>query len=104
MSNERTKMNKSAEIEIVIPAPLRVYTNKQKFVKIKASTIREGMQILAETYSGIKNHLFDENGKIRNFVNIYLNDEDIRNLKAKIDTQLIDGQKITILPSIAGGV
>ena len=68
----------SVEIKIQIPTPLRVYTNNNKTVIIKASTIDEALKMLGTTYPGLKTHIFDDIGKLRNFVNVYLNDEDLR--------------------------
>ncbi|MHA1991485.1 MAG: MoaD/ThiS family protein [Candidatus Hodarchaeales archaeon] len=96
-------MSESVEIEMLIPAPLRIYVNNQKIVKIKASNIKESIKKLTDDFVELKNHIFDENGQIRNFVNIYVGDEDIRFLKAKENTSLRKGEKVSIVPSIAGG-
>ena len=96
-------MSELVEIEIAIPTPLRVYVNNQKFVKIQASNVEECIRKLTEDFKEIKNHIFDENNEIRSFVNIYLNENDIRHLEDKELTSLKEGQKISIIPSIAGG-
>jgi adenylyltransferase/sulfurtransferase len=96
-------MSENVEVEIVLPTPLRVYVNNQKIVKVHASNVKESIRKLADDFIELKRHIFDENGKIRNFVNIYVGDEDIRFLQAKELTSLKEGQKISIVPSIAGG-
>lgn len=96
-------MSELVEIEIDIPTPLRVYVNNQKNVKILASNVEECIQKLTEDFKELRTHIFDENNKIRSFVNIYLNEDDIRYLKDKELTSLREGQKISIIPSIAGG-
>ena len=96
-------MSEIVEIEIAIPTPLRIYTNNQKIVKVKASNVKECIMKLTDNFTDLKNHIFDEKGKIRSFVNIYVGDEDIRFLKAKENTSLRKGEKVSIVPSIAGG-
>ena len=86
-----------------IPTPLRRLTNGQGEVQVEAHTIREAVEKLESLYPGFKERLLDENGELRKFVNIYLNDEDIRFLKGGIDTELKDGDVLSIVPAIAGG-
>jgi adenylyltransferase/sulfurtransferase len=90
-------------ITINIPTPLRVYTGRQKTVSVKGSTVEESIQELANLYSELKPHIFDETGKIRNFINIFLNESDIRYLQDKEKTRLKPGDTLSIIPSIAGG-
>jgi molybdopterin synthase sulfur carrier subunit len=85
-----------------VPTPLRRLTNGQGEVQVEALTIREAVEKLESLYPGFKERLLDENGELRKFVNIYLNDEDIRFLKG-IDTELKDGDVLSIVPAIAGG-
>ena len=85
-----------------IPTPLRRLTNGQGEVEIEAKSVREAIEKLEESFPGIKERLIDENGELRKFVNIYVNDEDIRFLK-NLDTELKDGDTISIVPAIAGG-
>jgi molybdopterin synthase sulfur carrier subunit len=85
-----------------VPTPLRRLTNGQGEVQVEALTIREAVEKLEGLYPGFKERLLDENGELRKFVNIYLNDEDIRFLKG-IDTELKDGDVLSIVPAIAGG-
>ena len=89
-------------IKVEIPTALRSYTSKQSSVEVSASTVGEALQQLAETHSELRKHLYANEGQIRSFVNIYLNDEDIRYLQ-KESTPIKDGDTISIVPSIAGG-
>ena len=87
---------------IFIPTPLRVYAGGSGTVEVSAATIAEALNVLTQTHPELRKHLFTEDGKIRSFVNVYLNDEDIRFLD-KEKTQTKDGDTISIVPSIAGG-
>ncbi|WP_024015101.1 ubiquitin-like small modifier protein 1 [Aquifex aeolicus] len=85
-----------------IPTPLRRLTNGQGEVEVEAKSVREAIEKLEEQFPGIKERLVDENGELRKFVNLYVNDEDIRFLKG-LDTELKDGDTLSIVPAIAGG-
>jgi molybdopterin converting factor small subunit len=89
-------------VKVLIPTPLRQFTGKQASIECPASTVGEALGSLTTSFSELKKHLYTEEGKIRSFVNVYLNDEDIRFL-AKEDTKTKDGDTISIVPSIAGG-
>ncbi len=89
-------------IKVMIPTPLRQYAGKQDSVEVKAATVAEALAGLTSEYGDLRRHLYTEEGKLRSFVNIYLNDEDIRFL-AKDQTPLHDNDVLTIVPSIAGG-
>ncbi len=89
-------------IKVRIPTPLRPLTKGQGEVEAKASTIAEMIDNLNATHPGIKDRLCDERGELRRFVNIYVNEEDIRFLNGK-DTLLKDGDEVSIVPAIAGG-
>ncbi len=89
-------------IKVRIPTPLRPLTKGQGEVEAKASTIAEMIETLNSTHPGLKDRLCDEHGELRRFVNIYVNEEDIRFLKGK-DTTLKDGDEVSIVPAIAGG-
>ncbi len=89
-------------VKVVIPTPLRQYTGKQDAVDIEAKTVGEALSGLTSRYAELRKHLFNEEGKLRSFVNIYLNDEDIRHLQNDA-TPLHDKDVISIVPSIAGG-
>jgi len=89
-------------VKVMIPTPLRQYTEKRDAVELEATTVAEALRGLAEKYEGLRKHLYNEEGRLRSFVNIYLNDEDIRYLE-KDKTPLNDNDVISIVPSIAGG-
>ncbi len=89
-------------IKVRIPTPLRPLTRGQGEVETKASSIAEMVDNLNATHPGLKDRLCDEKGELRRFVNIYVNEEDIRFLKGK-DTSLKDGDEVSIVPAIAGG-
>ena len=89
--------------KILIPTPLRPYTDKQEAVEAQGTTIGELLADLTTKYSGLKAHLYNEQGKLRSFVNIYINDEDIRYLQ-KDQTPVSSNDTVSIIPSVAGGV
>jgi molybdopterin converting factor small subunit len=88
--------------KIQIPTPLRQYVGKQHTVDVKGATVGEAMTALVALYPDVRRHLYAEDGKLRSFVNLYVNDEDIRYLQ-KEDTAVKEGDNISIVPSIAGG-
>ena len=90
-------------IKVMIPTALRHYVGNQESVLLQGGTVGEVIKKLAESYQTLERHLFNEQGKLRNFVNIYLNEEDIRYLK-NVETPVREGDTITIVPAIAGGV
>ena len=85
-----------------IPTPLRQYTDKHDTVQVEGATIGDLLAQLTTTYPELKKHLYNEQGKLRHFVNIYVNDEDIRYLQ-KEQTVLGERDTISIIPSVAGG-
>ncbi|HJR78175.1 MAG TPA: MoaD/ThiS family protein [Nitrospiraceae bacterium] len=89
-------------IKVRIPTPLRPLTKGQGEVEAKAASIADMIGSLDATYPGLKDRLCDDKGELRRFVNIYVNEEDIRFLKGK-DTSLKDGDEVSIVPAIAGG-
>jgi sulfur-carrier protein len=89
-------------VKVIIPTPLRQYAGKKDAVEIQANTIAEALSGLTTRYGDLRKHLYNDEGKLRNFVNIYLNDEDIRYLQNG-QTPLHDNDVISIVPSIAGG-
>jgi molybdopterin converting factor small subunit len=89
-------------VKVVIPTPLRQYTEKRDSVEVQAATVGEALAGLTTHYGDLRKHLYNDEGKLRSFVNIYLNDEDIRYLQ-KNETPLKDNDIISIVPSIAGG-
>lgn len=88
-------------IEVRIPTILRPYTKDQKTVEAEGSTLSAVISNLDSQYSGIGERLL-EDGALRRFINIYINDEDVRFL-GSLDAQIKDGDSITILPAVAGG-
>ncbi|MGW0362431.1 MoaD/ThiS family protein [Streptomyces sp. NPDC002990] len=91
-------------IEVRIPTILRTYTDGQKAVEGSGATLDELFSDLETRHKGIRERIVDEakGGELRRFVNVYLNDEDVRFL-AGITTELSDGDSVTILPAVAGG-
>jgi molybdopterin synthase sulfur carrier subunit len=87
---------------IRIPTPLRKLTGEREVVEADGSTIDEILQSLDSSYPGLKGRICDEQGNVRRFVNVYLNDEDIRFLEDKATT-VREGDEISIVPAIAGG-
>ncbi len=88
--------------KVRIPTPLRPKTGGKSEVEVQASSIAEMIDSLESAYPGIKERLCDESGEIRRFLNIYLNEEDIRFLEGK-ETPLKDSDEVSIIPAIAGG-
>lgn len=87
---------------VLIPAPLRKLTNNVDTVFVDGSTISEVVENLDLGYPGIKDRICNEHGAIRTFVNVYLNNEDIR-FKAGFSTEIKDTDEISIVPAVAGG-
>jgi molybdopterin converting factor small subunit len=90
-------------MKIHIPTPLRVYTDKLDTIGVEASTVGEALDALTAKHPDLKKHLYSEEGRLRAFVNVYLNDEDIRYLPEKEETKVGDKDALSIIPSIAGG-
>jgi adenylyltransferase/sulfurtransferase len=87
---------------IHIPTPLRPFTDKKESVQVQGATVGELLADLTKQYEGLRRHLYSDEGKLRNFVNIYLNDEDIRYLQRE-QTPVKPGDALSIVPSVAGG-
>jgi molybdopterin converting factor small subunit len=90
-------------VKVIIPTPLRVFAEKRESTDVSARTVGEALGQLTAQFGDLRKHLFTEEGKLRSFVNVYVNDEDIRYL-SKENTPTKDGDTISIVPSIAGGV
>jgi len=90
-------------VKVLIPTPLRNLTNNQAEVDAEGATIKDLIENLGKNHNGLKDRLCDESGKIRRFVNIYLNEEDIRFLQGEA-TAVKSGDQVSIVPAIAGGV
>ena len=88
---------------ILIPTPLRPFAGKQDVVEVDGGTVGEILRALVARYGDLRKHLYNDDGKLRSFVNIYVNDEDIRHLERE-NTALKAGDTVSIVPSVAGGV
>jgi molybdopterin converting factor small subunit len=88
--------------KIHIPTPLRQYAGKQATVEVKGTSIADALSGLVAQHPDLRRHLYTDDGKLRAFVNVYLNDEDVRYLQ-KEATAVKEGDTISIVPSIAGG-
>ena len=89
-------------VKVVIPSPLQQFTDSQETVDLEAGTVAEALSQLATRYDGLRTRLFTESGKLRPFVNVYLNDEDVRFLEREA-TPLHEDDVLAIVPTIAGG-
>ena len=88
---------------IFIPTPLRQFTEGKDTVAVNASTVADALEELTQTHPDLRKHLFTGEGKVRAFVNVYLNDEDVRYLPEKDATKVSPTDTLSIIPSIAGG-
>jgi molybdopterin converting factor small subunit len=89
-------------VNVLIPTPLRPFVGKRTTIELTAATVGDALRSLTDQFTDLRKHLYTDDGRIRSFVNVYLNDEDIRYLE-KEATPLKDGDTISIVPSIAGG-
>jgi molybdopterin converting factor small subunit len=87
---------------IRVPTPLRPYTGGAKEVEVSGETVKEALGDLVQHYPDLKRHLFDDAGALRAYVNVFLNDDDVRTLQGEA-TPLKAGDRLMIIPSIAGG-
>jgi MoaD family protein len=87
---------------VLIPTPLRPYTDSKDAVEVDGATVGELLTSLTARYGDLRRHLYSEEGKLRSFVNVYVNDDDIRYLERE-GTRLKDGDVVSIVPSVAGG-
>lgn len=90
-------------MNIHIPTPLRSFTGGAETVAVPGATVAEVFTNLTTEFPALKQQLFNAEGKLRSFVNVYLNDEDLRYLPAKDATTVAESDELTIIPSIAGG-
>ncbi|HUU50980.1 MAG TPA: ubiquitin-like small modifier protein 1 [Nitrospinota bacterium] len=89
-------------VQVRIPSPLLSLTQNKSEVNAEGSNVKEVLEDLEKQFSGLRERLFDESGSVRRFINIYINEEDIRFLDGE-NTQIKDGDEISIIPAIAGG-
>ena len=88
--------------KILIPTPLRQYADKKDSLELSGGTVGEVLKSLTSQYGDLRKHLYTDDGRLRSFVNVYVNDEDIR-YSGKDATPVKEGDTISIVPSIAGG-
>ena len=88
--------------KLMIPTPLRQFVDGRDTVEVEASTVGEALDKLTSQHTELRRHLFSEEGKSRSFVNVYMNDEDIRYLERE-QTPVKPGDSLSIVPSVAGG-
>jgi MoaD family protein len=89
-------------IEVKIPTILRTYTKGEKAVQASGDTLSALIDDLDASYPGLKGRLITDDGSLHRFVNVYVNDEDVR-FTGSLDTKLSDGDAVTVLPAVAGG-
>jgi MoaD family protein len=89
-------------VKVLIPTALRLYADSQDTVELDGARVGDVLNNLAEKYPNLRTHLFNDNGKLRNFVNVYVNDQNIRTLDLE-RTPLKDGDEVTLVPAVAGG-
>lgn len=91
-------------VSILIPTALRQFTDNLSEIEVQnAQTVKEALESLVTEYCDLKRHLFAEDSTLRSFVNIYVGEEEIRQLKG-VNTELKDGETLILVPSIAGGM
>ena len=88
--------------QVRIPSPLRRYTNGQSKVETNGATIQELIDNLEAQHPGVKSRLCDESGQIKRYVNVFVNDEEIRTLQG-VETPITDKDEVSIIPAMAGG-
>jgi adenylyltransferase/sulfurtransferase len=92
----------STATRIHIPTPLRPYAGDQSVIELEAATVGAALRALVDRHPGLERHLYDESGRLRRFVNVYRNDEDVRHLEGEA-TPIAPADTLSIVPSIAGG-
>jgi sulfur-carrier protein len=102
MNESALGWNMKIQVPVRIPTPLRKLTQNQEIVRIEGATIKDVIHNLEQSYPGLKERICDEENNIRRFVNIFLNDEDIRFLQ-EAETAVKPGDEVSIFPAIAGG-
>jgi sulfur-carrier protein len=89
-------------VEVKIPPMLRTHVGGERLLEAQSGTLREVLADLGKRYSGLAEQVFSEDGSLHRFVNVYVNDEDARFMDG-LDTEVGDGDKVAILPAVAGG-
>lgn len=90
-------------VKVRIPSPLQKLTKNQSEVSANGKNIKELFSDLEKQYPGLRDRIYDESGSLRRFINVYINEEDIRFLKGE-ESEVKDGDDVSIIPAIAGGV
>jgi adenylyltransferase/sulfurtransferase len=90
-------------MKVLIPTPLRQYAGNRDAVEVAATTVAEALKGLVAAHPQLGAHLYGPDGKLRAFVDVFLNDEEVRHLRDREATPVADGDTLTIVPSIAGG-
>lgn len=90
-------------IKVAVPAPLRQYCDKQKVVELEGERVKDVLTAMSSKYSLLHSKICEENGNVRNYVNLYINGVDIKK-KEGIDTLLTENESLTIIPAVAGGL
>lgn len=89
-------------VTVKVPTQLRVLTQGEAEVAVQADTVRSAIDALENRFPGLSSRLLDESGSLRRFVNLYVDDEDVRFLRG-LDTEVADGGRLAIIPAVAGG-
>jgi molybdopterin converting factor small subunit len=107
--SDRSRLNPAGEashhsyqVKVLIPTPLRQYTDKQASVEVSARSVGEILSELTSQFPDLRKQLFGDDGKLRRFVNVYVNDEDVRYLENE-NTLVQESDTVSIVPSVAGG-
>jgi molybdopterin converting factor small subunit len=87
---------------LIIPTPLRKFTNGKAMFEASATDVQSLLQALSNSHEGIQKHLFDDSGNLRSFIRVYVGDEDINELEGT-NTKIDDRDEVIIIPAIAGG-
>jgi molybdopterin converting factor small subunit len=89
-------------VTLLIPTALRAFTERQKEIPVEAKTVGEAIHSLATSHPEIRQHLYEEDGQLRSFINVFVGDTNIKSTGG-LETQLHDGDKVMLVPAIAGG-
>ncbi len=90
------------EISVMIPTPLREYTDGQSEVAAQGETIGDVLENLNEQFDGLEDRIYDDDGELQDFINVYYNDEDIRHADG-LETAVEEGAELSLIPAVAGG-
>jgi MoaD family protein len=97
------KVQQGNKVRVLIPTPLRQYCSNKDFLEVEATTIDEALKNLFKNHKNLAKFIFNEKGELKNYVNVFLNDNNINNLDEN-NTYLHAGDTLIIVPSVAGGV